>query len=88
MRSSEQIDEAQRGEWEAGRTDGYDWAQEEAERGYLHPLEPDASGGTAGNLLERVPHVFGGLFAGKTRPFLSGFLQGVGEFWREIKPPV
>jgi hypothetical protein len=88
-REYEGDDDAHSSEWLAGRADGYQWAQEEAERGLLHPLEVDPhDGGSMRILLPRTAHLFGGMLEGKGGPFLWGFVFGASEFWHEIKPLV
>lgn len=78
--------EAERREWQRGYQAGRNWALEEAEAGYLHPLEVSTGrAATVRMLLEHAPQVFSGICRGRSRAFIRGFVQGVADFWREIK---
>src|SRR5437879_4062267 len=65
--------------WEAGRTAGFAWAEDEARRGYVHPVShvPNAR-----IVIEHARHAFGGMTHGRPRAFIRGFVQGVSEYWR------
>ena len=66
---------------EEGRAAGFDWAAEEARRGYLHPLELEQERRIQ-IVIEHAQAAFGGRCRGRPRDFIRGFVQGVAQFWR------
>src|SRR5437762_10247927 len=64
---------------EAGRAAGFAWAEDEARRGYVHPVShvPNAR-----IVIEHARRAFGGMTHGRPRAFIRGFVQGVSEYWR------
>ena len=65
---------------EAGRAAGFDWAADEAQRGYLHPvILNDAP--QLRILIDHAHTAFGGRCRGRRRAFIRGFVQGVADYW-------
>jgi len=65
---------------EEGRAAGFDWAADEARRGYLHPLELEQDQRMQ-IVIEHARAAFGGRCRGRPRDFIRGFVQGVAQFW-------